>query len=105
MRPRFPPDTVIPPYTLWLHYLMPGSAEYLANIYNCGSCNTANGNTGATQLTDFQSLDDSCKNQNYTGATQSFTTKANPTPSTSKFFRPFLFMYHIQCRGNFQLTT
>ncbi|GFZ49374.1 hypothetical protein JCM24511_07494 [Saitozyma sp. JCM 24511] len=52
-------------------------ATYLENIYNCGSCNTANGNTGSTQVSDWQALHDSCAAQNYTGAasTRSFTTQ------------------------------
>lgn len=61
-----------------------GDGTYLENIYNCASCNTANGNTAATQISDFQSLQESCANQNYTGASQSFTTKALPTIATSE---------------------
>ncbi|CAK9779588.1 hypothetical protein CC85DRAFT_167338 [Cutaneotrichosporon oleaginosum] len=48
-------------------------AGYLANIYNCASCNTANAN-GGTSLTDFNALKDSCAAQNFTGAAQAFTT-------------------------------
>ncbi|WVO22911.1 uncharacterized protein IAS62_004254 [Cryptococcus decagattii] len=65
-------------------------ATYLENIYNCASCNTANGNTAATQISDFQSLQESCANQNYTGASQSFTTKALPTIATNGYTAPSL---------------
>ncbi|ODO06553.1 hypothetical protein I350_03908, partial [Cryptococcus amylolentus CBS 6273] len=57
-------------------------ADYLENIYNCASCNTANGNTAATQISDFNSLQESCSNQNYTDADGTFTTKALPTINT-----------------------
>ncbi len=50
-----------------------GSTAYLQNIYNCASCNTANGNTGVTLLSDYNALDTSCKAQSYTGAGQSRT--------------------------------
>lgn len=60
-----------------------GDGTYLQNIFSCASCNTANGNAGATQIADFQSLQESCVNQNYTGASQNFTTKALPTIATS----------------------
>ncbi|WWC71708.1 uncharacterized protein I206_105666 [Kwoniella pini CBS 10737] len=65
-------------------------ATYLANIYNCASCNTANGNTGATQLTDFQSLQASCANQNFTGADQTFTTSGLPSIQTDGYSAPSL---------------
>ena len=52
---------------------------YLENIYNCASCNTANNNSGTTQITDFNNLQQSCANQNYTGASESFTTVPLPT--------------------------
>ncbi|WWC90833.1 uncharacterized protein L201_005770 [Kwoniella dendrophila CBS 6074] len=65
-------------------------ADYLANIYNCASCNTANNNAGTTQVTDFQSLQDSCKNQNYTGADQTFTTKGLPAIATDAYNAPTL---------------
>ncbi|WVW85766.1 hypothetical protein I302_107804 [Kwoniella bestiolae CBS 10118] len=65
-------------------------STYLSNIYNCASCNTANGNTGATQVTDFQALQESCKNQNYTGADQEFTTKGLPTVATAGYAAPTL---------------
>ncbi len=52
-----------------------GDANYLQNIYACGACNTNNGNSGSTQLSDWQALDSSCQNQNYTGATQSPNSK------------------------------
>lgn len=42
------------------------SETYLANIYQCASCNTRNNNVGATQVTDYESLANSCGNQNYT---------------------------------------
>jgi hypothetical protein len=48
-------------------------AGYLANIFNCASCNTANGNPG-TSLTDFEALNKSCGAQNFTGAAQAFST-------------------------------
>ncbi|KAK4684683.1 hypothetical protein P7C73_g5487, partial [Tremellales sp. Uapishka_1] len=54
---------------------------YLENIFNCASCNTANGNTAATQLTDFQSLNASCYAQNYTGPLQDFATVAIASPT------------------------
>ncbi|AFR95759.1 hypothetical protein C343_03865 [Cryptococcus neoformans C23] len=63
---------------------------YLQNIFSCASCNTANGNAGATQIADFQSLQESCVNQNYTGASQNFTTKALPTIATSGYTAPSL---------------
>ncbi|EAL20555.1 hypothetical protein CNBE4750 [Cryptococcus deneoformans B-3501A] len=63
---------------------------YLENIFNCASCNTANGNTAATQVSDFQALQESCANQNYTGASESFTTKALPTIATSDYTAPSL---------------
>ncbi|WVQ74754.1 hypothetical protein IAR50_004359 [Cryptococcus sp. DSM 104548] len=65
-------------------------ADYLENIYNCASCNTANGNTAATQLSDFTSLQESCSNQNYTAADGSFTTKALPTINTDGYAAPTL---------------
>jgi len=39
------------------------SQTYLQNIYNCGSCNTANKNTGVTLLTDYTALLSSCEGQ------------------------------------------
>jgi len=57
------------------------AASYLESIYQCASCNTANGNAGKTNLTDFQTLDASCEAQNYTGATQSFSTEPLPSPT------------------------
>ncbi|TYJ54023.1 hypothetical protein B9479_005357 [Cryptococcus floricola] len=65
-------------------------AEYLENIYNCASCNTANGNTAATQISDFNSLQESCSNQNYTDADGTFTTKALPTINTDGYAAPTL---------------
>ncbi|WWC63143.1 uncharacterized protein I303_105743 [Kwoniella dejecticola CBS 10117] len=65
-------------------------ATYLANIYNCASCNTANGNTGATQVSDFQSLQESCANQNFTGADQTFTTSGLPSIQTDGYTAPTL---------------
>ncbi|WRT68268.1 uncharacterized protein IL334_005244 [Kwoniella shivajii] len=65
-------------------------ASYLANIYNCASCNTANNNAGTTQVTDFQSLQESCVNQNFTGADQTFTTSALPTIATDAYTAPTL---------------
>ncbi|WWD02453.1 hypothetical protein V865_000492 [Kwoniella europaea PYCC6329] len=65
-------------------------ATYLANIYNCASCNTANGNTAATQVSDFEALQESCQNQNYTGADQSFTTEALPAITTDGYSAPTL---------------
>jgi len=56
-------------------------ATYLLNIFDCGSCNTAMGNTGATQLSDWQALNSSCGNQNFTGVTQSFTTIPVESPT------------------------
>lgn len=64
------------------------SESYLASIFNCASCNTANGNTGATQIGDFNSLQESCANQNYTvSATPRVETACAdairaPTPSS-----------------------
>ena len=75
----------------WLDIDRAGDATYLANIYNCGACNTRNGNTGATMLTDFQNLQSSCKMQNYTGAAGTFTTKAAQAPNvgeSSRFLLP-----------------
>ncbi|WVF72653.1 hypothetical protein IAT40_007471 [Kwoniella sp. CBS 6097] len=63
---------------------------YLQNIYNCASCNTANGNTGATQVADFQALQDSCKNQNYTGADQDFQSQGLPSIQTDGYNAPSL---------------
>ncbi|KAL7423475.1 hypothetical protein Q5752_001055 [Cryptotrichosporon argae] len=57
------------------------SSTYLEEIYNCASCNTANGNTGATQLSDFQALNSSCGAQSYTGAYQDFATVAVASPT------------------------
>ncbi|ODN92844.1 hypothetical protein L198_05641 [Cryptococcus wingfieldii CBS 7118] len=65
-------------------------AEYLENIYNCASCNTANGNTAATQISDFNSLQESCSNQNYTDADGTFTTNALPTINTDGYTAPTL---------------
>ncbi|OCF38697.1 hypothetical protein I317_07524 [Kwoniella heveanensis CBS 569] len=65
-------------------------ATYLQNIYNCASCNTANGNTGATQVADFQALQESCKNQNYTGADQDFQTQGLPAITTDGYSAPSL---------------
>ncbi|KAK1926982.1 hypothetical protein DB88DRAFT_533791 [Papiliotrema laurentii] len=64
--------------------------SYLENIYNCASCNTANNNPGTTQISDFESLRDSCANQNFTGASQSFTTKALPVATTDGYTAPQL---------------
>lgn len=58
-----------------------GSDSYLANIYNCASCNTANNNQGATGISDFESLKDSCANQGYAGANQTFATRAANSPT------------------------
>ncbi|EIW67361.1 hypothetical protein M231_02497 [Tremella mesenterica] len=54
---------------------------YLENIYNCASCNTANNNTGTTQIADFNALQSSCAAQNYTGASDSFTTVPLASPT------------------------
>lgn len=51
------------------------ASSYLQNIYNCGACNTKNGNTGMTQLSDWMSLDQSCIAQSYAGANASFTSE------------------------------
>ncbi|WVQ99890.1 hypothetical protein IAU59_007033 [Kwoniella sp. CBS 9459] len=64
--------------------------SYLQNIYNCASCNTANGNTGATQVADFQALQESCRNQNYTGADQDFQTQGLPSIQTDSYQAPSL---------------
>ena len=60
---------------------MTGSENYLANIFNCASCNTANSNTGATGISDFEALRDSCANQGYAGANQTFATRAANSPT------------------------
>ena len=60
---------------------MIGSANYLSNIFNCASCNTANGNTGATTIDNFNDLKDSCANQGYAGANQTFATQAANSPT------------------------
>ncbi|WVR07416.1 hypothetical protein IAU60_004457 [Kwoniella sp. DSM 27419] len=65
-------------------------ASYLQNIFNCASCNTANNNAGTTQVTDFQSLQESCKNQNYTGADQDFQTQAVASATTDGYSAPSL---------------
>ena len=60
---------------------MTGSENYLANIFNCASCNTANSNTAATGISDFEALRDSCANQGYAGANQTFATRAANSPT------------------------
>lgn len=65
-------------------------ASYLENIYNCASCNTANNNAGTTQISDFNALRESCANQNYTGASQSFATSALPAIDTAGYNAPQL---------------
>ena len=89
-----PPETLCDLGRSVLMALSVGDASYLSSIFNCASCNTANGNTGSTQLSDFQSLQDSCKNQGYTGADQSFVTEAPPSPATGEYgLRLFLFLH------------
>ncbi|KAJ9124448.1 hypothetical protein QFC24_003237 [Naganishia onofrii] len=55
------------------------SETYLANIYQCASCNTRNNNVGATQVTDYESLANSCGNQNYTVPATSSSALPSPT--------------------------
>jgi hypothetical protein len=61
--------------------LIVGSDTYLSNIFNCASCNTANSRTGATGISDFEALRDSCSNQGYAGANQTFATQAANSPT------------------------
>ena len=58
-----------------------GAATYLGNIFNCASCNTANNNQGATGISDFEALRDSCANQGFAGANQTFATAAANSPT------------------------
>jgi len=64
-----------------LSVLIVGSDTYLSNIFNCASCNTANSRTGATGISDFEALRDSCSNQGYAGANQTFATQAANSPT------------------------
>ena len=66
------------------------SETYLANIYNCASCNTANNNAGKTGLTDFQALNTSCANQNYTGPNQDFVTWVQSPTGQAGYTAPTL---------------
>ncbi|KAJ9107525.1 hypothetical protein QFC21_000982 [Naganishia friedmannii] len=59
------------------------SQTYLANIYQCASCNTRNNNVGATQVTDYESLANSCGNQNYTVPATSSSALPSPTGQSS----------------------
>lgn len=54
---------------------------YLQDIYNCASCNSANGNTGATVLADYTALRDSCFHQGYSATPTGID--AVPTPSVT----------------------
>ncbi|KAG7571239.1 hypothetical protein FFLO_00751 [Filobasidium floriforme] len=53
--------------------------DYLQNIFNCASCNSKNGNTGATTLTNYNELKNSCVNQNYTEIPSSTEPLPSPT--------------------------
>lgn len=53
------------------------SLSFLQGIYNCGACNTANGNSGQTSLDSYRQLAEACVNQNYT----STPTATQPLPS------------------------
>ncbi|KAJ9106053.1 hypothetical protein QFC20_004114 [Naganishia adeliensis] len=59
------------------------SEAYLANIYQCASCNTRNNNTGATGVTDYEALAGSCGNQNYTVPAISSSALPSPTGQES----------------------
>jgi hypothetical protein len=58
-----------------------GSAGYLQDIHDCGACNTANGNTQATQLKDWEALRNSCRDQNYPAASASYNNRPAPSPT------------------------
>ncbi|BEI86024.1 hypothetical protein CcaverHIS002_0603110 [Cutaneotrichosporon cavernicola] len=64
-------------------------AGYLANIFNCASCNTANAN-GGTSLTDFEALKNSCAAQNFTGAAQDFSTFVQAPTGAAGYQAPVL---------------
>ncbi|BEJ16861.1 hypothetical protein CspHIS471_0602620 [Cutaneotrichosporon sp. HIS471] len=64
-------------------------AGYLANIFNCASCNTANAN-GGTGLKDFEALKNSCAAQNFTGAAQAFSTFVQAPTGAAGYQAPVL---------------
>ena len=58
-----------------------GSPGYLQDIHDCGACNTKNGNSGATQLSDWNALRQSCADQKYAGADATFGMRPALAPA------------------------